>query len=277
MPPTPSQADRPAARGEPLSGFDWLLTLPSALLLAFMVVPLVELIRSAPPAELWAEAVNAENWQVIANSVTLGAVAAVSATVLGVPLAYLLARREFRGKRLVEAVVQLPVALPHVIIGLALLVLLGPRAVVGAFLADTFGIEFLDTRLGVITAMMYVSIPYIVTNSRAGFEAVPDRLEKTARSLGASSAAVFFEITLPLARKRILDGISLTWGRSISELGAIMILAYQPPTVAVYVWEVYKAPDGLTRVRTVGALALAVYLLVFLGFRLLTMRKGAGK
>jgi molybdate/tungstate transport system permease protein len=277
MPPTPSQADRPAARGEPLSGFDWLLTVPSALLLAFMVVPLVELIRSAPPAELWAEVVNAKNWQVIANSVTLGAVAAVSATVLGVPLAYLLARREFPGKRLVEAVVQLPVALPHVIIGLALLVLLGPRAVVGAFLADTFGIEFLDTRLGVITAMMYVSIPYIVTNSRAGFEAVPDRLEKTARSLGASSAAVFFEITLPLARRRILDGISLTWGRSISELGAIMILAYQPLTVAVYVWDVYKGPEGLTRVRTVGALALAVYLSVFLGFRLLTMRKGAGK
>lgn len=265
------EPDKPPT-GDAITGFDRLLTLPAVLLMLFMVVPLATLLASAPPADLWAEARNPENWKVIFDSVVLGAAAAALATLLGVPLGYLLARREFSGKRLVEAIVQLPVALPHVIIGLALLSMLGPQAPVGAAL-QSVGITFLDTRAGVVAAMMYVSIPYIVNNARSGFEAVPVRLEKTARSLGASPAAVFFEISLPLARRHLYNGISLTWGRSISELGSVMILAYHPMTVAVYVWYLFSQPNGHMRVKAVGALALIVYLTVFIGFRFLTMGK----
>jgi molybdate/tungstate transport system permease protein len=252
-----------------MSAFDWLLCLPAGALVLFMTVPLAVLLVSVPAEEFPREFADARNWRVILNSVVLGAVSAVAATVMGVPLAYLLARREFPGKRFVEGVVELPIAVPHIVIGIALLAALGPRSVAGALLFDWTGLEVVDTWLGVVIAMTAVSIPYIVTNARSGFEAIGDRLEKTALSLGASPAAVFFEITLPLARRQILNGVSLCWGRSISELGAIMILAYHPLTVAVYVWDV-RITDGPSRMVAVGAVCLAVYLAAFITFRGLT-------
>ena len=164
----------------------------------------------------------------------------------GVWLGWLLARRNWRGKAIVETVVALPLVIPPVATGLILLKLFGRRGVLGKFFEQTLGIEIVFTWKAVVVATAVMSFPLLVRTARVAFEEVPRRLEQVARTLGSGPWRVFFTITLSLARRGLLAGGVLAFARALGEFGAtVMVAGYIP---------------GRT-----GTLALGIYHLVQLG------------
>jgi molybdate transport system permease protein len=158
---------------------------------------------------------------------TLGVSLLATAVILppGVLLAWLLARREWRGKAFVETMVMLPLVLPPVATGLILLKLFGRRGAMGGFLEKYFNLEIVFTWRGVLMALGVMSFPLLVRSARIAFAEVNPRLEQVARTLGASPGRVFFSITLPLARRGILGGAVLAFARALGEFGATMLVA----------------------------------------------------
>ena len=142
------------------------------------------------------------------------------------PLGYILARKDFKGKSFVQAVVDVPIVIPHSVVGIMLLV--------------TFSNRILDSYLGIIMAMLFVSAPFTINAARDGFLAVDEKLEHVARTLGASKLRAFFTISLPMAMSSILSGAIMTWARAISEVGAILIIAYYPKTAQILVMEYFN-------------------------------------
>ena len=157
----------------------------------------------------------------------------------GVPLAYVLARTNFPGKSVVAALIDLPLAVPHTVAGIALLMVFGRQGVLGEPLQALAGLQFWGTLAGIVAAMLFVSAPYTVNAARIGFEAVDPRLEKIARTLGLGPWQTFWQITLPLAWRSIMTGVTLTYARSISEFGAVVILVYYPMTAPVKIYELF--------------------------------------
>lgn len=197
-----------------------LFSLFSLLLLLFILLPLGRLFLVQNPAYLVELMGEASVRQALFLSVWAAFLTGLVACTLGTPLAYVLARKEFKGKSLVEAIVDIPLAVPHTVAGIALLFIYGRRGLLGG-IADFYG-----SLLGVIVAMLFVSAPFAVNSIREGFEAVDERLEQAAMSLGASRFEAFRRVSLPLAKRSILTGGILTWARSISEFGAVIVLAY---------------------------------------------------
>lgn len=237
----------------------------------FIVVPLGKMILASEPMILLDTFLDPE----VMGSIWLTLYAALIATaigcLLGVPLAYLLARANFPGKRLVEGLIDIPIVVPHTAAGIALLFVFGRNFVVGkAF--DTIGIQFVDSMAGIVIAMLFVSIPFLIDSAKEGFKKVDVRLEKVARSLGASPWQAFFKISLPLAWRSIVAGNIMMWARGISEFGAVLILAYHPMIAPVLVYERFET-YGLDYARPVAVLLIVVCLIVFIGLRMLVYQK----
>jgi len=171
----------------------------------------------------------------IRNSLLTAPIATAIATVCGVPLAYILARKSFRGKRLVEALVVLPLIVPPVVGGAMILTAVGRFTPIGSA-AVSLGIPLTDSLIGVILAQTFVAAPFVVITARAGFGAVDERLEQASRSLGYGPFGTFWNVSLPLARGTILAGIVLTFARAIGEFGATMMVAYNPRTMPTRIW-----------------------------------------
>jgi len=148
----------------------------------------------------------------------------------GVPLAWLLARRRFRGRAILEAIVTMPLVVPPVATGLLLLMLFSRRGVIGRLL-ERIGIEVVFTWKAVVLAMAIMGLPLLVRTARAGFEQVNTRYESVAATLGASPLRVFFTISLPLAWPAVLAGAVLAFARALGEFGATIIVAGSIPGV----------------------------------------------
>jgi molybdate/tungstate transport system permease protein len=243
----------------------WLI---GGLLLAFILLPLLQLYVTQTPASLGRVAAMDDVRGAIELSLVAAFLTAAFAGLFGVPLAFLLARTTFLGKALVEVIVDLPLAVPHTVAGIALLFVFGRTGLVGAPVDALTGYAFWGTLGGIIIAMLFVSAPYTVNAARVGFESVDPRLEKVARTLGASPLAVFTRVTLPLARRGILTGLTLTYARSISEFGAVIILAYYPMTAPVKIYDLFLQ-FGLGDSSAMAALYLTVTLSLFILFRYL--------
>ncbi len=236
------------------------------LVLLFIVAPLVGLFfMGGEPADRAGAAANPE----VRESIWLTLWTAMAATLLlavaAIPLAYLLARREFRGKRLVTGLVDLPTVIPHSAAGIAVLTVVSRNSLAGRA-AEGLGFEFVGGPAGIMVAMAFVSLPFLVNAARDGFAAVPERLEKAALTLGASPLRVFFTIALPLAWRAILSGIVLMWARGMSEFGAVVIIAYHPMIAPVLIWEWFGA-YGLSYARPAAALFVLVCLVLFILLR----------
>lgn len=186
---------------------------------------------------------------------------------LAVPLAYILARRDFPFKRLVNGIIDIPIIIPHSAAGIAVLGVVTRDSMLGKT-ADFFGMRFVGHPAGIIAAMAFVSIPFLINAARDGFAAVPERLEKIALTLGASPVRVFFTISLPLAWRSVLSGFILMWGRGMSEFGAVIIIAYNPRTAPVLIYERFTS-YGLEYSIPVAALFVTVCLLLFLILRVI--------
>ena len=257
---------------------DWfvvIFALIGSLLLLFVFLPILSTLLGTGLSLLWETLRDAE----MQSALWLTFYAALWATFLaflsGIPLAYLLARYEFRGKPWVEGLINLPIVIPHTAAGIALLVVFGRQSFLGRFFG-WFGIEFVDQLPGIIVGMLFVSLPFLVNAAREAFALVDPELERVALSDGASRWQAFFLVALPLAWRGILSGALMMWGRGISEFGAIVILAYHPKTVPVLVYERFYS-FGLSAAQPVAVVLILAALLVFMLVQVLAqVRKKVG-
>ncbi|HOX20613.1 MAG TPA: ABC transporter permease [Gemmatimonadales bacterium] len=257
----------PSANRAPLPWARLALAGLGALLVLFIVGPLLRLLILATPASLGEALRDQELLASIALTVSTATAATLIGALLGVPLAYLLARRSFRGRRIVEALVELPVVIPHPVAGIALLLFLGRNSAVGGAFAR-LGLEFVNHVPGIVAGMLFVSVPILVSGAREAFRAVDPRLERVARTLGDPPAVVFRRVTLPLAGRGVLAAAVLAWARSVSEFGAIVILTYNPQVASVLIYDRFTTL-GLPAAVPASLLLLAVALGVFALVRML--------
>lgn len=238
----------------------------------FVVVPLLKMVVSsvAEARILWQTILDSEVTTAIGLTLLTALIATVVGFLLGVPLAYLLARHNFYGKRLVEGLIDVPIVVPHTAAGIALLFVFGRRFLLGrAF--ETIGVTFVDSLAGIVIAMLFVSIPFLIDSAKEGFKKVDVRLEKVARTLGASPWQTFIRVSFPLAWRSILAGNIMMWARGISEFGAVIILAYHPMIAPVLVYERFET-YGLDYARPVAVLLILVSVLAFIVLRTLAYR-----
>jgi molybdate/tungstate transport system permease protein len=239
----------------------------------FLVVPLVSSVGTALPG-LPAVFTDARTLNAIFTSFYCAFLATAFVFVLGVPLAYFLAKYDFHGKRFLDSLIDLPILIPHNAAGLALLSVLAPASPIGGAFA-LFGVGFIDTVFGIVVAMAFVSAPFLIRSAQESFGSVDLIMEKTARSLGASSFQVFRHITFPLALKGILTGCLLTWARGVSEFGAVVILAYFPKTAPVYLYDVFEGLSGGGGLKTalpISSLLIILAIVILFGFKLATSK-----
>jgi molybdate transport system permease protein len=201
------------------------LLLPGVLALAFLLLPLVALLVRAPWRSLPGRLTSAEVWQALQLSLVSATAATAVSLVLGVPLAWLLARTDFPGRGLVRALVTLPLVLPPVVGGVALLLALGRNGVVGKWLDAWFGITLPFTTTGVVIAEAFVAMPFLVISVEGTLRAADPRFEEAATTLGASRFTAFRRVTLPLIAPGIAAGAVLAWARALGEFGATITFA----------------------------------------------------
>ncbi|MEA3309906.1 MAG: ABC transporter permease [Chloroflexota bacterium] len=243
-----------------------------SLLILFIAWPLLKTVTASSPALLWETLLEVEVRNAILRTFYASFLATAIAFFLGVPLAYMLARVEFPGQELVQGLIDLPIVVPHSAAGIALLMVFGRRMWLGR-LFERVGIRFVSNFPGIVIALLFVSLSFLVNAAREGFEAVDPRLERVARTLGASPWQAFWRISFPLAWHSILSGIILMWARGLSEFGAVVILVYHPMVAPVLIYERFES-FGLHYARPVAALLILICLAVFVLLRLTARKRG---
>jgi molybdate transport system permease protein len=192
---------------------------------------------------------NADDAQIIGLTLGTAALSTLIIFPFGVVLAWLLARKEWPGKSLVETIVALPLVMPPVATGLILLNLLGRHGPIGIFITKIFGTEIVFTWKAIVAAMAVMSFPFLVRTVRLAFEEINPRLEQVARTLGASPARVFTTITLPLAARGMMAGAVWAFARALGEFGATILVAGNIPgrttTISVAIYsDIQLGQDG---------------------------------
>ncbi len=244
-----------------LSGVAVLL---GSMLVLALLLPAGTLVATAGPAALLGAFLD----RAVLGAIGLTLLTATAATLLavagGLPVAYLLARVPFRGRAVVEGLLELPLVIPHPVIGMALLLAMGRQSVVGRVLAP-FGLAIVNSPLGIVMAMLVVSAPLFILGAREAIARVDPRLEGVARTLGDDRWAAVRRVTLPLARNGIVNAGTTMWSRATSEFGAIVLVAYHPRVASVLAYDRYVT-YGLRAALPVAAalvcVALAVLVLV---------------
>ena len=211
-------------------------------------------------------------------SLRVGAWSVAASVPLGLAVAFLLARRHFPGKIVIDGLVHLPLVLPPVVVGFALLVLFGRRGPVGAFLYDRLGVTFAFNWKGAALASGVMGFPLMVRAMRLSLELVDRRLEQAARTLGAGRARVFLTITLPLMAPGILTGIILAFARSISEFGATITFVSNIPgetrTLPLALYALTQVPGGDTAAWRLALLSVALAMVALIVSELMARRLG---
>ncbi len=174
------------------------------------------------------------------NTFVASAIATLALLIIGIPTGYMLARYSFPGKSVIESILDIPLLMPHVVSGIMILSAFSERGIFSPVIS-MFKIRVEDTLLGIVLAMMFVSAPIMIDTVKAAIASIDPMLEHVARTLGASSLRVFFTVTLPLVSRSLIAAVILTWARALSEVGAILIVAYYPKTVNVLVLEYFQA------------------------------------
>jgi molybdate transport system permease protein len=205
------------------------LILPAALGLAFLVLPLVSLLVRTPWSTLPQRIAEPQVFDALKLSLITATLATAVCIVLGVPLAWLLARVDFPGRRVVRALVTVPLVLPPVVGGLALLLLLGRRGLIGSWLDKTFDITIPFTTTAVVIAEAFVAMPFLVIAVEGALRGADNRYEEAAATLGAGRWTTFHRVTLPLVAPGIVAGAVLCWARALGEFGATITFAGNYP------------------------------------------------
>jgi molybdate transport system permease protein len=254
---------RPRARS-----VGWRLFVAGAPMLALLLLPILALVLKTSPMMMARYLREGNTVQAISLSLVTSITATTLVAILGLPLAYALARRRLWGRRLIEVLVELPMVLPPAVAGLALLMAFGRRGLIGGWL-QSIGVEVAFTSLAVVMAQMFVAAPFYIKTAAVGLAGVSLDLEHAAEMDGAGKLQVFRYITLPLAWRGIVGGIALCWARALGEFGATIIFAGNYPgrtqTMPLAVYLGFEVDLNL-------ALTLGVILLALSFGILLTLR-----
>ncbi|WP_433307739.1 ABC transporter permease [Actinoplanes sp. CA-030573] len=202
-----------------------VLAIPAIAGLAFLVLPLAGLLVRAPWSTLPERLTEPGILAALRLSLLTATIATAGCLVLGVPLAWLLARVEFPGRRLVRALVTVPLVLPPVVGGVALLLVFGRRGLIGGWLDSTFGVTLPFTTAGVVVAEAFVAMPFLVISVEGALRGADARYEEAAATLGASRWTAFRRVTLPLIAPGVAAGGVLCWARALGEFGATITFA----------------------------------------------------
>jgi molybdate/tungstate transport system permease protein len=232
------------------------------LLLIYYVVPLVSLFVSASPSTVGSRLSESTVQSAAVTSIVSAAITTLISTVLGLPLAYWLARSDSLWTSVILALVVLPLVLPPTVGGVVLLTVVGPNTLVGEF-AIAAGIPLTRSLTGVVLAQLFVASPFVVVTGKAAFERVDQTLEHASRSLGKSRLATVRHVTLPLAGPGILAGVTLTFARAIGEFGATTMVAYYPRTLPIQIWVSFQS-FGLDEAYPIAILLVVIALGVLL-------------
>ena len=243
----------------------------SGILLLFIVAPLLGLFLSTSLPDLFETIKDTDVQRSIGLTLGVSALFTLLAGFFALPLAYIMARKEFRGKAFIQGLIDIPIVLPHSAAGIAVLGFISRDSALGR-LADIMGLNLVGSPFAIGVAMAFVSVPFLINAARDGFEAVPERLEQAARSLGASPFRVFWQISLPLAKPSVITGLVLMFARGMSEFGAVVIVAYHPMTTPVLIFDRFNS-FGLDYARPVAVLFIIICILVFMALRLLGRNK----
>ena len=250
-------------QSEPLTWLFALLSLPLVLLLT---LPLLNMTFEPSWAMLLETICDKDVLAAMGRSIGTALSASFIAFVLGTPLAYLLARKNLPGKKIIEGIIDLPIMIPHPVVGIAILSLAGKNHPIGRFLSD-LGIQIMGTKTGIILVLLFVGMPFYINTVKAGFENVPIRLEKASRTLGAGAFSTFLRITFPLTWRHMILGFIMSTARAISEFGAVVIVAYHPMTAPVMIYERFTA-YGLKYSQPIAVWLIAISFILFILLRL---------
>lgn len=251
-----------------------LLTLAFAL---FFLLPLAGLVdRAARDGDTFEIMTSEAAREALVLSLWTATAATVLAVVLGTPVAYVLARYQFRGRVLVDALVDLPIVLPPTVAGVALLTAFGRRGLLGEPIEEWTGFTFGFRTTAVVMAQLLVAAPFYVRSARSGIAAVDPQLERVAYTLGASRVRAFFRVVAPEAAPALLAGVVLCWARAMGELGATLIFAGnlqgRTQTMPLAVLEAFEG----TSLGLAGAIALSLVLLFIALVLLVLLRVAVG-
>ncbi len=242
----------------------------SGVVLLFLIAPVTGMFLSLKAPSLFETIADKEVSSSIARTLFISAAATLICSFFALPLAYILARKRFFLKGVVEAIIDIPVVIPHSAAGIAVLGVISRDSLAGSF-ASSFGLNLIGSPVAIGIAMAFVSIPFLINSARDGFAAVPERLEKAAETLGASPFRVFRHISLPLAKRSVISGLVLMFARGMSEFGAVVIVAYHPMTTPVLIFDRFNS-FGLDYARPVAAIFVAITVIIFLVLRIYQKR-----
>jgi molybdate transport system permease protein len=248
-------------------GPGWEFILPSLVLISLIGLPVVALIWRSFNANIFSFAVSEGAINALKLSLITSLICVIISLITGTPLAYIQSHWKFRGKVLLDLLVDLPVVLPPSVAGIALLLAFGREGLIGAGL-NKLGITLPFTSTAVVMAQLFVAAPLLVRSARVGFSAIDPQLEEAAKVEGASNWNVFRLIMLPIAGKALLTGIILTWTRALGEFGATLLFAgnlegkTQTMPLAIYVG--FEQGLGIALVLSVILLAVSLVLLTLL-------------
>ncbi len=201
-------------------------------------------------------------WSIILLSLKIGAVAVIASLPLGILFAWILARKEFKGKTILDSLINLPLVLPPVVIGYLLLLSMGKNGYLGKWIDHIFGISFSFNWKGAALASAVVSFPLLVRAIRISFESIDQNLEFAARSLGASRMRMFFTVTIPLAMPGIIAGIVLAFARSLGEFGATITFVSNIPgetrTLPLAMYTLIQIPNQEAATMRLCIIAIAI-------------------
>jgi molybdate/tungstate transport system permease protein len=250
-------------------GFLLIFVFLSSIIVLFLTVPLIKLFVNVGFVSLFDALKEKEVYESIFLTLRVALYGVVFVLVTGVPLAYLIARYDFWGKSLLESLLDIPVMVPHTAAGIALLIAF-ENGYIGK-LFKHFHIGFIDTTTGIMSAMMFLSAPFLINGAKEGFKKVDVRYEKVARTLGASRMSAFFSIVLPNARNDIINGALMMWSRALGEFGAVVIIAYHPMVAPVLIYDRFNN-FGLNYSAPVAASMIVVSIAIFLTARYINNR-----
>ena len=243
---------------------------PFALYALFVGVPLVALVvRGVGEEGFWSALGSNTLLDALRLSLATSAISVAVIAVIGTPAALALAKWRFRGRALLETLIELPIVLPPVVAGLAMLMAFGRNSAIGEAL-DGIGVSLPFTMTAVVFAQIFVGAPFFLRAAKLGFESVDPELEDVAKTLGATPLRTFFRVSLPLARQALLGGLVLAWARAIAEFGATIMFAGNLPgrtqTMPLAILSALESDLGAA--LALASLLLVMSLLVLIGVRL---------
>jgi molybdate transport system permease protein len=247
------------------------LLIPAAVAVLFIALPLIGLLAHADWRNLPAQLVSTDVLTALRLSLECSVIAVVIALVIGVPLAYLLARTSLPGRRVIRGLVTLPLVLPPVVGGIALQTAFGTTTPIGTVLHNVFGIVLPFSTAGAAMAEAFVGFPFLVITVEAGLRQRDDHFEEIAATLGARPWRRFWRVTMPLAAPSIAAGAALCWARALGEFGATITFAGSFPgtteTLPIAAYSSFEGSGQVGEAVTLSLLLLAISILVLVALR----------